>query len=63
MQVYLPQDSAAATAIMTAKASAVNVTVLGPPDSAADPVEHAVPEQFMSQFVDGKLVTTPVTHG
>lgn len=30
----------------------------------ADAVEHAVPEQFVSTFgADGKLTTTPVSHG
>ena len=63
LQVFLPEGTAADTAITTAKASAVNVTILGAPDSTSDPVEHAIPEQFLSKLVDGKFVTTPVTHG
>jgi len=25
-------------------------------------VEHALPEQFISEYKNGKFVTTPVTH-
>jgi Adenylate cyclase associated (CAP) C terminal len=63
LQVYLPEATAAATEITTAKASALNIIVLGPPDGQEDPVEHAIPEQFVSKLVNGKFVTTPVTHG
>ena len=31
-------------------------------EGQGEPVEHPVPEQFMSKIVDGKLVTMPVTH-
>ena len=61
--MFLAEANAADTSITTAKASAINVIVLGAPDSEADPVEHPVPEQFVSRFEGGKLVTQPVTHG
>jgi hypothetical protein len=63
VQIYLPEASAADTEILTAKASAVNISVLGPPEAEADPANYVVPEQFRSSLVDGKLATNPVTHG
>lgn len=63
VQIFLPHATAQATEITTAKASAVNVTVLPAEGDEADPVEHPVPEQFVSKFVEGKLVTGPVAHG
>ena len=63
MQVFLPEATVADTEILTAKASTVNVTVLGGADAESDPVEHALPEQFRSVLVGGKFVTSPVTHG
>jgi adenylyl cyclase-associated protein len=47
--------------ITTAKSSEVNVLVPGStPDE--DLIEHAIPEQFLSQYKGGKFVTVPVSH-
>ncbi|GFR50698.1 hypothetical protein Agub_g12953 [Astrephomene gubernaculifera] len=60
--------------VVTAKCSAVNVVVIpggggeegagGQPEEAEpeDPREHAVPEQFISTFQGGKLVTVAAAH-
>lgn len=61
MQVYLSQEAADAIEVITSKSSSMSVTVpVG--EGQGEPVEHPVPEQFMSKIVDGKLVTMPVTH-
>jgi adenylyl cyclase-associated protein len=49
--------------VVTAKSSEVNLVVVAADPSAEDAVEHAVPEQFISTFKDGKLVTTAASHG
>lgn len=59
MQLYLSEGSLG-VAITTAKSSAINVVVPGSGES--DPLELPVPEQFVSTFRDGKLVTEAVTH-
>lgn len=59
-QLYLGRSSLDA-AITTAKSSAINVLVPGPTDDS-DPVEHALPEQFLNSFKDGQFTTTPVSH-
>jgi len=59
-QLYLGKNSLDA-AITTAKSSAVNVLVPGPTVDS-DPVEHALPEQFLNSFKDGHFTTTPVSH-
>lgn len=59
MQLYLSEASLG-VAITTAKSSAINVVVPGSGDS--DPLELPVPEQFVSTFQGGKLVTEAVTH-
>jgi adenylyl cyclase-associated protein len=63
-QVFVPARVAARDfQLVTAKSSEVNVTVV--PDAAdegADAVEHAVPEQFISHFKDGRLVTVAASH-
>ena len=48
---------------MTAKSSEVNLTVV-PADQGgdADAVEYAVPEQFVSSFQGGRLVTVAASH-
>ncbi|PNH11586.1 Adenylyl cyclase-associated protein [Tetrabaena socialis] len=53
--------------VVTAKCSALNVVVVPEPGGAeaeeADPVEHPVPEQFISTFdAAGKLVTVAAAH-
>lgn len=47
--------------ITTAKSSSINVTVTKE-DPSKDPVEHAIPYQFISKFKDGVLVTETVAH-
>lgn len=59
MQLYLSEGSLG-VAITTAKSSAINVVVPGSGES--DPIELPVPEQFVSTFRDGKLVTEAVMH-
>lgn len=61
LQVFLSEEAAIATEVVTSKCSALTVTVL-PKEAEKDPVEHPVPEQFVSKIVDGKLITTPVSH-
>lgn len=59
-QLYLSAASLGAD-ITTAKSSEVNVAVPGASEDA-DLAEHAIPEQFLSQFRGGRFVTTPVSH-
>lgn len=59
--MFLSEEAAEATEVVTSKCSALTVTVL-PQEAEKDPVEHPVPEQFVSKIVGGKLVTTPVVH-
>ena len=60
LQLYISQASLGAD-ITTAKSSEVNVMVPGEtPD--ADLIEHAIPEQYVSQYKGGKYVTLPVSH-
>lgn len=60
-QLYLPASAAAAdTRVVTSKSSAVNV--LMPPRPGDDPVEAAVPEQFVTVYRGGKWVTEPADH-
>lgn len=49
--------------VVTAKSSEVNLVLVAADPSAEDVVEHPVPEQFISTFKDGKLVTTAASHG
>ncbi len=60
LQLYISATSLGAD-ITTAKSSEVNVMVPGStPD--ADLVEHAIPEQYVSQYKGSKYVTLPVSH-
>jgi hypothetical protein len=61
VQVFLTEEAAGTTEVVTSKCSALTINVLFK-DVDKDPVEHAVPEQFVSKVVDGKLVTTPTAH-
>ncbi|KAG7035090.1 Cyclase-associated protein 1 [Cucurbita argyrosperma subsp. argyrosperma] len=56
--LYLSKDSLG-TSITTAKSSEINVLV---PGSDGDWVEHALPQQFVHSFKDGRFETTPVSH-
>eukprot|EP00878_Enallax_costatus_P032872 GHUV01036191.1.p2 GENE.GHUV01036191.1~~GHUV01036191.1.p2 ORF type:complete len:106 (-),score=21.15 GHUV01036191.1:129-446(-) len=49
--------------VVTAKSSEVNVLVVAANPEAEDVAEHAVPEQFISTFERGKLVTVAASHG
>lgn len=49
--------------VVTAKSSEVNIVLVAADPSAEDVVEHPVPEQFISTFKDGKLITTAASHG
>jgi len=63
-QVFINSDVAGGDfQLVTAKSSEVNLTVVpADPGSDADAVEHAVPEQFISSFQNGKLVTVAANH-
>jgi len=49
--------------VVTAKSSELNLVLVAADPSAEDVVEHPVPEQFISTFKDGKLITTAASHG
>ena len=59
LQLYLSEASLG-VAITTAKSSAINVVVPG--SDGMDPLELPVPEQFVSTFKHGKLITEAVMH-
>lgn len=58
IQIFMSKESLDAE-ITSAKSSEMNVTV---PDGDDDFKEIALPEQFVSKFVDGKFVTAPAEH-
>ncbi|XP_015892687.3 cyclase-associated protein 1 [Ziziphus jujuba] len=59
-QLYLSKDSLGVS-ITTAKSSEINVLIPGSgPDD--DWGEHALPQQFINVFKDGRFETTPVSH-
>ena len=58
--MYLPAAALDIVNITTAKSSEVNIAVSGMAD---DLLEHAIPEQFVSVFRNGKLITEPISHG
>lgn len=60
-QLYLTKESLELTDITTAKASAVNLIIPGATEED-DPVECAIPEQFVTKYVNGKFVTEAVSH-
>ncbi|CAI0377320.1 unnamed protein product [Linum tenue] len=57
-QLYLSKTSLE-TSVTTAKSSEINVLV---PGSDGDLVEHALPQQYVHLYKDGKFETTPVSH-
>ncbi|GKV21162.1 hypothetical protein SLEP1_g31167 [Rubroshorea leprosula] len=59
-QLYLSKESLG-TSITTAKATEINVLVPGD-DTDGDWIEHALPQQFLNEFKDGRFETTPVSH-
>lgn len=59
-QVYLSETSKNAS-ITTAKCSEINILTPGA-SADADMVETPLPEQFSSEFKDGKWITVPVHH-
>lgn len=60
-RLYLPQRVLENTEITTATSSGVNIVCLTDGEGD-DSVEHPVPEQFVSRYAHGALVTEPVTH-
>jgi hypothetical protein len=48
---------------VTAKSSEVNLVLVAADPAAQDVVECPVPEQFISTFRGGKLVTHAASHG
>jgi Adenylate cyclase associated (CAP) C terminal len=62
LQIFLTQATAEVVEITTAKISAINITVL-PDDKDNDPMDHPVPEQFVTTLAGGVLVIKPVSHG
>jgi adenylyl cyclase-associated protein len=63
LQLFLLKSTvgAASFQVVTAKSSEVNITVMGAGEEE-EPKEHPVPEQFISVFQDGKLVTNVANH-
>ncbi|KAJ7564243.1 hypothetical protein O6H91_02G009100 [Diphasiastrum complanatum] len=59
-QFYLSKPSLQAS-ITTAKSSEINVLVPGSTEDS-DLIEHALPEQFLNVYSDGRFTTTPVSH-
>ena len=49
--------------VVTAKSSEMNLVLVAADPSVEDVVEQPVPEQFISTFKDGKLVTVAASHG
>ena len=58
-QIFL-SESSVGVEILTAKSSEVNVSLLQA--DGEEPTEHALPEQFVSRFVNGRFITEPVSH-
>lgn len=56
-QVYIPEDSMDLE-ITSAKSSNINVAITGEKDYD----DSRIPDQFISKFVDGVLVTKPSEH-
>ena len=57
--LYMPQSALQTSQLTTAKISEMNVVVMG---VEGEPQECAIPEQFVSKYRDGKMVTEAVTH-
>jgi adenylyl cyclase-associated protein len=49
--------------LITSKISECTMTIPNPKGENEDPIEQAIPEQFETLVVDGKLVTRSVAHG
>lgn len=60
-QLFMPVAALEGTEITTAKSSEVNVVAMGANDEE-EPQEFAVPEQFVSRYRGGKVVTEAVSH-
>eukprot|EP00160_Parvularia_atlantis_P017354 Unigene5934_Nuclearia_a/m.18159 Unigene5934_Nuclearia_a/g.18159 ORF Unigene5934_Nuclearia_a/g.18159 Unigene5934_Nuclearia_a/m.18159 type:complete len:173 (-) Unigene5934_Nuclearia_a:139-657(-) len=57
--VYLPRDSLAVN-VFTVLSTEVNLVTSETDDADSAQKEYTVPQQFVSKFVRGKLVTTPI---
>jgi len=59
--VFLQTAAGQSASIATSLTSEVNVVTPGKTEND-DSIEHAIPEQFISKFVKGKLITGPSEH-
>jgi len=59
--IFLSGAESRDASVVTSLSSTINVVVPGKTDDD-DPIELAVPEQFVSKVVNGKLVTTFAEH-
>jgi len=59
--IYLQTPASQKAEIATSLATEVNIVVPGATEES-DSIEHAVPAQFVSKFVNGKFVTAAVEH-
>jgi adenylyl cyclase-associated protein len=59
--VFLQTPAGQSALIATSLTSEINIVTPGKTEDD-DAIEHAVPEQFISKFVNGKLVTGPSEH-
>jgi len=59
--VYLQSAVGLQAVIATSLTSEINVVTPGKTEND-DSVEQAIPEQFISKFVNGKLITEPAAH-
>jgi hypothetical protein len=61
VMVFLSKEAMETTSITTCASTGVNVT-MPPKAEGEDPVEGALPEQYITKIVGGKLVTVPTEH-
>ncbi|GIL89920.1 hypothetical protein Vretimale_17943 [Volvox reticuliferus] len=63
-QLYLSQACAANPnfQIVSAKSSSINVIIVPAENDPSDPLEQPIPEQYISTFQGGKLVTVAAEH-
>ncbi|GLC36585.1 hypothetical protein PLESTB_000164600 [Pleodorina starrii] len=63
-QIYLSQECSSDPnfQIVSAKCSSINVVVVPAENDTEDPREHPVPEQYISTFQGGRLVTVASEH-
>eukprot|EP01128_Nolandella_sp_AFSM9_P011294 TRINITY_DN7_c6_g1_i1.p2 TRINITY_DN7_c6_g1~~TRINITY_DN7_c6_g1_i1.p2 ORF type:complete len:158 (-),score=52.56 TRINITY_DN7_c6_g1_i1:131-604(-) len=59
--IYLQTAASQGAQLVTSLSSELNIVLPGATEED-DAIEHPVPEQYVSKFVDGKLVTGPTDH-